>query len=117
MEKKLYSIYEFSLPVAIPLKVIGIFLLVGVPWWLLLSVVHFPFGSPWYLAWIIPPAALAWFGSRPIFEGKTLFQYLASRIKFLFENKRYKGITPDLENRQIVLVEEMSFFTLPGKDD
>jgi len=96
LEKKLYSIYDFSLPFPISLRVLGVFVGVGLPWWGVLAILHFPWGSPWYLLWILPPALAGYFGSKPIFEGKTLFQYIRSRIQFLFENRAYKGMEPDL---------------------
>lgn len=114
MEKKLYAIYDWSLPAPIPLRVVGVFALVGIPWWVFLGVVHFPFGTPWYLVWLIPPGFLAWFGSRPIFEGKTLFQYALSRIKFLFENRRYKGLDPDLTDYEVVIEQKQSTFSIPN---
>ena len=112
MEKKLYAISDLSLPVPVPLRVLGVFVAVAIPWWALLGgLLHVSLGPPWYLFYLIPPAAVAYFGSRPIFEGKTLFQYLRSRIQFLFENKRYKGLTPDLENRENVVDLDYTLFT------
>lgn len=96
LEKKLYSIYDFQMPVPISLRVLGVFVGTGVPWWILLSILNVSLGAPWYLLYVLPPGLFAWFGSKPIFEGKTLFQYLRSRIQFLFENKNYKRLEPDL---------------------
>ena len=101
LEKKLYSIYDFQMPFPISLRVIGVFAGTGVPWWGLLSILQVSFGSPWYLIWVIPPAFFAWFGSKPIFEKKTLFQYLRSRIQYLFENKNYKRLEPDLNKYDV----------------
>lgn len=111
MEKKLYAISDFSLPVPIPLRVLGVFVLVAVPWWVFVGLIHIPFSSPWYLIWIVPPGAVAYFGSRPIFEGKTLMQYARSRIQFLLENKKYKGLTPDFEDKTRTIEVKQTIFT------
>lgn len=103
LERKLYTIYDFTLPVPISLRVLGVFLGTGAPWWLVLWVLHFPLGTPWYLVWIIPPGVFAYFGSKPIFEGKTLIQYLRSRLQYLFENKAYKGLDPDLNKYDVTI--------------
>lgn len=113
LEKKLYSIYDFQMPVPISLRVLGVFFGTGLPWWLFLYIVHFPGGSPWFMFWIVPPGALAWFGSKPIFEGKTLFQYLRSRAQFLFENKNYKKLEPDLNKYDELVKVKQNIMTRP----
>lgn len=102
LERKLYTVYDVTLPMPISLRVLGVFVGTGAPWWLLMWLLHIPLSSPWYLIWLVPPAAFGYFGSKPIFEGKTLFQYLRSRIQYLFENKAYKGaLEPDLNRYDI----------------
>lgn len=97
LERKLYTIYDWTLPMPVSLRVLGVFVGTGAPWWLLMFLLQVPFSAPWYLLWLIPPAGLAYFGSKPIFEGKTLFQYLRSRFQYLTENRNYKGpLEPDL---------------------
>ena len=112
LERKLYSIYDFSLPFPISLRVLGVFVGTGTPWWLTLWLLHVPITSPWYLIWLIPPAAFAYFGSKPIFEGKTLFQYLRSRIQYLFENRAYKGLEPDLNKYEEIVEIKHNIITL-----
>jgi hypothetical protein len=111
LERKLYTVYDFTLPFPISLRVLGVFVGTGTPWWLLMWLVQMPFSSPLYLVWILPPAAFAYFGSKPIFEGKTLFQYLRSRIQYLFENKNYKGLEPDLNKYGQTVVIQTSIIT------
>lgn len=90
MEKKLYSIYDVSLPMPISLKVVGAFLLTGVPWWGLLAVLNVPFGD-FFVLWILPPVALGYIASKPIFQKKTLPEFLLSQIRYLRQPKRLAG--------------------------
>lgn len=94
MEKKLYSIYDVSLPFPVSIRTVGILLGVGIPWAMLLNFLQVPFGPPWFLLYLVPPGALAFFGSKQIFEGKNLLQYGASRGKYFFQSKFYKGLSP-----------------------
>lgn len=90
MERKLYSIYDVSLPMPISLKVVGAFLATGIPWGGLMMLLHIPFGSAAVL-WILPPAAFGYVASKPIFQKKTFFAFLTSQAKFLGEPKRLAG--------------------------
>lgn len=98
LERKVYSIQDVALPVPISLTVIGIFALVAIPWFILCYLIQIPFAPPiGYLVWLAPPIAIAYFGSRPIFEGKTLAQFAKSQFTFLLQNRAYKvGLQPDL---------------------
>lgn len=90
MEKKLYSIYDVSLPMPISLKVVGAFLLTGVPWWGLLVLLNVPFGD-FFILWILPPVALGYIASKPIFQKKTLTEFLMSQFRYLRQPKRMAG--------------------------
>ena len=101
MEKKIYSLYDLSLPAPVSIRTVGIFLGIGLPWVLLLSALHVTLEPPWFLLYIVPPAALAYFGGKPIFEGKNLMQYMASRGRYLFQSKYYKGLTPTMDDSEV----------------
>lgn len=92
MERKLYALNDVSLPFPLPLRTVGVFALVGVPWMGLLAFIGIPFDATWWLFWLLPPAAIGYFASKQIFERKTLIQYGLSRFKFLSQAKRYKGL-------------------------
>lgn len=112
IEKKLYSIYDFSLPMPISLRVLGVFVGIAIPWWVILAIIHVPISSPGYLLYLAVPAVIAYLASNPLFEKKTLFQFLGSRIKFLFENRHYKGLTPDLEDKEAHYIVNQKVFHL-----
>lgn len=90
MERKLYAIYDVSLPFPISLKVVGAFLLAGIPWWSLMGLLHIPFGTFWFL-WLAVPAALGFIASKPWFQKKTLFEFLMSQVIYLAQPKRLAG--------------------------
>lgn len=92
MERKLYAIYDVSLPMPISLKVAGAFLIAAIPWWGLMILFHIPFSNPWYLIWIIPPAALGYVASKPIFQRKTIGQAALSMFRFFMQPKRLAGL-------------------------
>jgi hypothetical protein len=90
MERKLYAIYDVSLPMPISLKVAGAFLATGIPWAGLMLLLNIPFGSAAVL-WILPPVAFGYIASKPIFQKKTFAAFLISQAKFLSEPKRLAG--------------------------
>lgn len=92
MERKIYSIYDISLPVPVSLKVVGAFLITGIPWWLLLFILQVPFNNPFYLLYIIVPIPAAVAVSRPIFQRKTVTQFVGSLLKYYNEPKRLAGL-------------------------
>lgn len=92
MERKLYAIYDVSLPVPISLKVVGAFLLTGIPWWGLMALLQVPFSNPGYLFWVLPPILLGYLASKPIFQRKTISQFLMSYVRFYFQPKRLAGL-------------------------
>lgn len=100
IQRTLYSINDIVLPIPIPLMMLGIFVATGIPVWaFLMFVLHIaPFANfGTVLLWFGLPAGMAWLGNRPIFEGKSLFIYLLSRIKFVFEAPRYAGMRASYE--------------------
>lgn len=93
MEKKLYTIYDVTLPMPISLKVAGAFAATGLPWWGLLAVINVPFGD-FFMFYLFPPIGLAFMASKPIFQKKTLSEFLVSQIKYLLQPKRLAGLRP-----------------------
>lgn len=111
LEKKIYSFYDVQLPFPISLTLVGVFVAVGIPWGFLMWLLHVPFGTPWYLVWIVPPGVVAWFSNKPIFEGKTLIEYVKSRVHYLTENRKYKRLEPDLTKYDLPIVIEQNIAT------
>ena len=91
MEKKLYAIYDLSLPVPISLRVVGAFLLTGLPWWGLMALLHIPFGS-FIVFWVLPPILLGYMASKPMFQKKTLMEFLISQATYFTQPKKLGGL-------------------------
>jgi hypothetical protein len=96
VEKKLYKLYDYTLPMPISLRMLGIFLLTVIPWAVFCSVVGIPFAPPFgHLIWIAPPAGLTYLGSKPVAEGKKLGELLVSQVSFyVSQHKTYAGMAP-----------------------
>lgn len=87
-EKKLYSIYEWQLPTPVGFRQIGLFFIGGIIWIPLMFFLGTPIDSSiGFIIWFGPPVALAILGNRPIFEDKTLIQYVQSNIGHMMEPK------------------------------
>jgi hypothetical protein len=111
LERKVYSFYDVQLPIPLSLRVLAVFVGTGIPWWLVVALLQVPFGPPWYLVYVIPPGVLAWVSNKPIFEGKTLFEYLKTRAGHLLENRSYKRLEPDLNKYEEDLEIEQNVIT------
>lgn len=90
MERKLYSIYDINLPMPISLKVVGAFLLAGIPWWGLMVILNVPFGD-FFVLWVFPPVILGYVASKPWFQKKTLIEFLISQVNYYQQPKRLAG--------------------------
>lgn len=93
-EKKLYKLYDYTLPMPVSLRMLGIFTLSATVWGSVCMLVGIPFAPPFgHLIWIVPPAALTWFGNKPVAEGKRLGELFASQFTFyVAQGKRYAGM-------------------------
>ncbi len=88
-EKKIYAIHELTLPVPVGFKQIGLFVFAAIIWMPIMAVIGVPFMNPFGLfTWFVVPIALAAFGNKQIFEGKSIIQYVSSAVSFMFEPKR-----------------------------
>lgn len=116
MEKKLYSLYDISLPAPISIRTVIIFIAVGVPWTALLLTLGVSFEPPWFILYPTIPLAAAYFGNKPVFEGKNIFQYASSRIKYIFQPHQYKGLEPYNEKPDDVYEIKSDVWHLPTQD-
>jgi hypothetical protein len=95
VERRLYKLYDFTLPMPVSVRQLGIVIGSGVPWFILMKILHVPFAPPFgHMIWLAPPAILAWYANKPVAEGKRLFELLRSRVRFLGQARRYARLSP-----------------------
>ena len=95
VEKRLYKFYDIALPYPVSIKQVGVFIAAVIPWFMLMSLFRVPLGTPiGFLVWVAPPIAVAWYSNRPIAEGKGLWDYGLSQVRYFFGPKSYAALTP-----------------------
>lgn len=89
VEKKLYKLYDYTLPTPVSLRMIGIFILACVIWLPIVKTVGVPFAPPFgHIIWFAPPALLTYFGNKPVAEGKRLGELIFSHISYALAQPR-----------------------------
>ncbi|WP_150252764.1 TcpE family conjugal transfer membrane protein [Nocardiopsis deserti] len=104
IEKRLYKLYDFRLPMPLPVGTFGVALGVFALWVVLLSLVNAPFvfGNGWHLVlWVVPPGVITVLATRPVVEGKRLTELLISQARFLAEARVYNRLAPEYEPAEV----------------
>ncbi|MGW9635913.1 TcpE family conjugal transfer membrane protein [Nocardiopsis alba] len=104
IEKRLYKLYDFRLPMPLPVGTFGVALGVFALWVVLLSIVNAPFefGNGWHLVlWVVPPGVITVLATRPVIEGKRLTELLISQARFLTEARVYTRLAPEYEPSEV----------------
>lgn len=96
VEKKLYKLYDYTLPMPVSVRMLGIFILSGTLWGAICLILRVPFAPPFgHLIWVAPPAVMTWLAGKPVAEGKRLGELLASQVSFYgTQARRYAGLRP-----------------------
>jgi hypothetical protein len=79
IEKRLYKLYDFRLPMPLPVGQIAVFLAIAIPYIGLLAVLGLPFSHTLLWLYILPPGVLAWVTTRPVLESKKLPELVLSQ--------------------------------------
>ena len=97
VEKKLYKIYDFTLPMPISLRLAGIAVLTFVPWAILMSTLGVPFAPPvGHILWLFPPGILTWAMNKPLVEGRKLHEVATAQARFyLGQSPAYADLVSD----------------------
>ena len=101
IEKRLYKLYDFRLPMPLPVGQVTAFLAIAIPYMLVLTMVGMPFSHTWVWLYVLPPGLLAWLITRPVLEGKRLPELVASQLRYLFEPHTWCRLAPLAERDQI----------------
>ena len=104
IEKRLYKLYDFRLPMPLPVATFGVALGVFVLWAVLLNILNAPFdfGNGWHLVlWVVPPGVITVLATRPVIEGKRLTELLLSQVRFFTEARVYTRMAPEYEPSEV----------------
>ncbi len=104
IEKRLYKLYDFRLPMPLPVGQIAAFLAIAVPYMFILTMVGMPFSHTWLWLYVLPPGVLAWLVTRPVLEGKRLPELAASQLRYLGEPRTWCRMAPLAEKDEVFVV-------------
>ncbi len=104
IEKRLYKLYDFRLPMPLPVGQVAAFLAIAVPYALTLAVVGMPFSHTWVWLYVLPPAAIAWLVARPVMEGKRLPELAYSQLRYLSEPRTWCRMAPLAERAEVAVL-------------
>jgi MinD-like ATPase involved in chromosome partitioning or flagellar assembly len=103
IEKRLYKLYDFRLPMPLPVGQIAVFTAITVPYIVLLTIFGLPFNHTLFWLYVLPPGLLTWLATRPVLESKRLPELLISQARYLGEPATWCRMAPLAEKDEIVL--------------
>jgi MinD-like ATPase involved in chromosome partitioning or flagellar assembly len=104
IEKRLYKLYDFRLPMPLPVGQIAVFAAIAVPYVVVLKLIGLPFSHTLLWLYILPPGALAWLITRPVLEGKRLPELVVSQLRYLSEPRTWCRMAPLAEKEEITVI-------------
>ena len=104
IEKRLYKLYDFRLPMPLPVGQIAVFAAITIPYVLLLTLFGLPFSHTLFWLYVLPPAVLTWLATRPVLESKRLPELIISQVRYLGEPATWCRMTPHVEKDEMVVV-------------
>ena len=104
IEKRLYKLYDFRLPMPLPVGQIAVFAAITVPYVVILKLLGLPFSHTLLWLYILPPGVLAWLVTRPVLEGKRLPELVHSQLRYLGEPRTWCRMAPLAEEDEIMVV-------------
>jgi len=70
IEKRLYKLYDFRLPMPLPINWIAVFAGITIPYIVLLIAIGLPFNHTLIWLYVLPPGLITWLTTRPVIENK-----------------------------------------------
>lgn len=104
IEKRLYKLYDFRLPMPLPVGQIAVFATITVPYIILLRVFGLPFSHSLFWLYVLPPGVLTWLATRPVLESKRLPELILSQLRYLGEPSVWCRMAPLAEKDEITVV-------------
>jgi hypothetical protein len=103
IEKRLYKLYDFRLPMPLPINWIAVFAGITIPYIVLLIAIGLPFNHTLVWLYVLPPGVLTWLTTRPVIENKRLPELVESQMRYLAEPRTWVRLTPLSEKDQVAL--------------
>ena len=103
IEKRLYKLYDFRLPMPLPINWIAVFIGITLPYVVLLIAIGLPFSHTLLWLYVLPPGLLTWATTRPVLEQKRLPELVESQVRYLTEPRTWVRLTPLAEKDQMVV--------------
>ena len=103
IEKRLYKLYDFRLPMPLPINWIAVFTGITVPYIVLLIAIGLPFNHTLLWLYVLPPGVLTWLTTRPVIESKRLPELIESQARYLTEPRTWVRLVPLSEKDQMVV--------------
>ena len=104
IEKRLYKLYDFRLPMPLPVGQIAVFTAITVPYVILLTLLGLPFNHTLFWLYVLPPGVLTWLATRPVLESKRLPELIMSQARYLGEPSAWCRMAPLAEKDEVVVV-------------
>ncbi len=104
IEKRLYKLYDFRLPMPVPVGQIAVFAAITVPYVILLTILGVPFNHTLFWLYVLPPGVITWLATRPVLESKRLPELAISQVRYLGEPGTWCRMAPLAEKDDVVVV-------------
>ena len=104
IEKRLYKLYDFRLPMPVPVGQIAVFAAITVPYVILLTILGLPFNHSLFWLYVLPPGVITWLATRPVLESKRLPELVISQVRYLGEPGTWCRMAPLAEKDDVVVV-------------
>ena len=101
IEKRLYKLYDFRLPMPLPISWIAVFCGITIPYVVVLAAIGLPFNHNLVWLYILPPGVLTWLTTRPVLENKRLPELLVSQLRYIGEPRTWCRLAPLSEKDEI----------------
>jgi hypothetical protein len=103
IEKRLYKLYDFRLPMPLPINWIAVFAGIAIPYIILLIAIGLPFNHTLVLLYVLSPGVLTWLTTWPALESKRLPKLVESQARYLTEPRTWVRLAPLSEKDQMML--------------
>ena len=103
IEKRLYKLYDFRLPMPLPIGQIAVFAAIALPYIIVLTILGLPFSHTYFWLYVLPPGVLAWLATRPVLESKRLPELIVSQVRYLGEPRTWCRLAPLAEKDEVVV--------------